>query len=254
MRLALSDLSAIVRFLSDANAADAEAAFGQAVLDHLQRLIPCDDVGYQEADVEARRFTDAEAVEHAEEDALYWAVGPCPITEYRVRTGDVTAIRMSDVVGRRRFRELPVYREYFRPMGVDHMLDLGLSSAPASYRSLILFRGSDVPDFADRERTMLEMLRPHLRAREARATLLALVAGRMQTLDEGSPTDDLQLTPREREIVTMVAAGKTNAQIATDLWVSPATVKKHLENVYLKFGVGSRAAAATKVTSHYSAG
>ena len=41
----------------------------------------------------------------------------------------------------------------------------------------------------------------------------------------------------------------TNAQIAAELWVTPATVKKHLENVYLKLGVGSRAAAASRVQS-----
>jgi len=224
------------------------------VLEQLRLLIPCDDLGYQEANVEARCFTDPEAPAHVEEDALYWAVGPCPITEYRIRTGDLAAIRMSDVVGRRRFRELPVYRDFFQPRDMQHMLDLGFSSATTSFRSLILFRGHDVPDFAERERAILELLRPHFRAREARATLLALVAGRMQAQDDGESAADLQLTPREREIVTMVASGKTNAQIATDLWVSPATVKKHLENVYLKLGVGSRAAAAMKVSAQHSAG
>jgi DNA-binding CsgD family transcriptional regulator len=58
---------------------------------------------------------------------------------------------------------------------------------------------------------------------------------------------DEHLTAREREIVAMVAEGKTNAQVAADLWVSPATVKKHLENVYQKLGVGSRAAAVGMV-------
>lgn len=253
MRLARADLDAILRFLSEADASGSDDAYGPIVLEQLRRLIPCDEVGYQEADVTARRFTDAEAVEHEEEDARYWALGPCPITQYRLRTGDVTAIRMSDVLGPRRFQELPIYREYFRPLGVAHMLDLGLSPLASSYRSLILFRGPDVPDFGERERAMLELLRPHLRAREARATLMALVAGRIRSLEDEGASDDLQLTPREREIVAMVAAGQTNAQIATNLWVSPATVKKHLENVYLKLGVGSRAAAASKVTSHLNA-
>jgi DNA-binding CsgD family transcriptional regulator len=57
---------------------------------------------------------------------------------------------------------------------------------------------------------------------------------------------DEHLTTREREILAMVAEGKTNAQIAAALWISPATVKKHLENVYVKLGVGSRAAAASR--------
>ena len=152
MRLAQADLHAILRFLSEAEASGADDAYGPIVLDHLRRLIPCDDVGYQEADVEARRFTDSEAAAHEEEDARYWAAGPCPVTEYRIRTGDVTAIRMSDLVAQRRFHELPVYRDYFRPLGIDHMLDLGLSPIARSYRSLILFRETGAPDFSERER------------------------------------------------------------------------------------------------------
>jgi len=180
-------------------------------------------------------------------DAVYWAAGPCPITEYRVRTRDISAIRMSDLISRRRYHELPVYRAYFQPRGLDHILDLGLSSAPSTYRTLILFRAPDASDFTERERTMLETLRPHLRAREARATLMAIVAGRLRVLEERGEIDDLELTTREREIVAGVAAGKTNAQIASELWISPATVKKHLENTYVKLGVGSRAAAASRV-------
>jgi DNA-binding CsgD family transcriptional regulator len=249
MRLAHADLNAILRFLADADDTGADEPYGAAVLEHLGRLIPCDEVGHQEADLDARCFTDAEAAEHEAEDAVYWAVGPCPITEYRVRTGDPSAIRMSDVIGRRRYRDLPVYREYLHPQGADHVLDLGLSVARTAFRSLILFRGADAPDFSERERDILETLRPHLRAREARATLMGLVAGRLRAIDDGGDGDDLRLTSREREIVTMVATGKTNAQIAAELWISPGTVKKHLENTYVKLGVGSRAAAASRVRS-----
>ena len=247
MRLAQSDLQAILRFLADADASGAEEAYGPALLDHLRRLIPSDQIGYQQADVEACLFTDPEAEQYLAEDAVYWAAGPCPITEYRVRTRDISAIRMSDLISRRRYHELPVYRAYFQPRGLDHILDLGLSSAPSTYRTLILFRAPDASDFTERERTMLETLRPHLRAREARATLMAIVAGRLRVLEERGEIDDLELTTREREIVAGVAAGKTNAQIASELWISPATVKKHLENTYVKLGVGSRAAAASRV-------
>jgi DNA-binding CsgD family transcriptional regulator len=90
------------------------------------------------------------------------------------------------------------------------------------------------------------MLRPHLRAREARAALVRKAAGSFAPVDSAS-SPPVPLTVREREVVAMVSAGKTNAEIATELWVTPATVKKHLENVYLKLGVGSRAAAASRV-------
>jgi DNA-binding CsgD family transcriptional regulator len=51
------------------------------------------------------------------------------------------------------------------------------------------------------------------------------------------------LTPREREVLSWVARGKTNAEVARLLWLSPSTVRKHLENVYSKLGVSTRTAA-----------
>jgi DNA-binding CsgD family transcriptional regulator len=53
-----------------------------------------------------------------------------------------------------------------------------------------------------------------------------------------------RLTAREREILDLVAEGRTNAEIAERLWISPETVRKHLENVYAKLGVHTRTAAA----------
>jgi DNA-binding CsgD family transcriptional regulator len=53
-----------------------------------------------------------------------------------------------------------------------------------------------------------------------------------------------QLTPREREILDLVAEGRINAEIAETLWVSPGTVRRHLENVFAKLGVHTRTAAA----------
>jgi DNA-binding CsgD family transcriptional regulator len=55
-----------------------------------------------------------------------------------------------------------------------------------------------------------------------------------------------ELTGREREVLAWVARGKTNPEIAELLWLSPGTVRKHLENVYGKLGVNTRTAAATR--------
>ena len=44
-----------------------------------------------------------------------------------------------------------------------------------------------------------------------------------------------------------MAQGKTNAEVATELWVAESTIKKHLENVYAKLGVPSRAAAVARL-------
>jgi CheY-like chemotaxis protein/DNA-binding CsgD family transcriptional regulator len=58
-----------------------------------------------------------------------------------------------------------------------------------------------------------------------------------------------RLTLREAEVLYWVAKGKTNRDIGDILGSSPATVKKHLERVYVKLGVETRTAAAAVVTA-----
>jgi DNA-binding NarL/FixJ family response regulator len=58
---------------------------------------------------------------------------------------------------------------------------------------------------------------------------------------------DCPLTLREREILSLVAGGATNGDIARALWVTEQTVKFHLSNTYRKLGVANRTQA-----SHYA--
>jgi class 3 adenylate cyclase/DNA-binding NarL/FixJ family response regulator len=53
------------------------------------------------------------------------------------------------------------------------------------------------------------------------------------------------LTEREAEVLRLVAAGKTNKQIAEDLYLSAKTVGRHMSNIFTKLGVNSRAAATS---------
>jgi DNA-binding NarL/FixJ family response regulator len=52
-----------------------------------------------------------------------------------------------------------------------------------------------------------------------------------------------QLTPREREILEMVAAGRSNQQIAGSLYLSPKTVRNNLSNIFGKLHVAGRTEA-----------
>lgn len=54
------------------------------------------------------------------------------------------------------------------------------------------------------------------------------------------------LTAREREVLALLAEGNSNRKIATDLGLSPKTVNRHVENIFNKLGVSSRAAAVAK--------
>ncbi len=57
------------------------------------------------------------------------------------------------------------------------------------------------------------------------------------------------LTPREAEVLTWVAAGKSDRQVAAIVGASVRTVQKHLANAYVKLGVENRTAAAMRLES-----
>ena len=65
-----------------------------------------------------------------------------------------------------------------------------------------------------------------------------------------SPTPELLrglgLTRRQAEVLALIAAGKSNREIAEALTISPLTAKKHAENIYAKLGTPGRAAAAAR--------
>jgi len=54
------------------------------------------------------------------------------------------------------------------------------------------------------------------------------------------------LSEREREVLSLVAQGLTNAQASKRLFIAPSTVKKHLEHIYGKLGVNRRTQAVAR--------
>jgi len=64
------------------------------------------------------------------------------------------------------------------------------------------------------------------------------------------PTEAAGLSRRELEVLLMVARGMSNQQIAVSLYLSEATVKRHLANIYPKLGVSSRGEAVRLALSN----
>ena len=58
-----------------------------------------------------------------------------------------------------------------------------------------------------------------------------------------TPAEMAQLTPREREVLSLMARGLSNADVALELFISEATVKTHLARVMMKLGVREKAQA-----------
>lgn len=236
--LAAADFRGVLEFLEVAGEVDGVDPFPEPVLAALRRLIPADIVSYGEFDRDAAGWR----------SGIRWQGVP--------PGGDVTpgiceahlrfthqkphqpwapaagrAVRWSDLLSRRRLHSLDVYVEVGRPLNAEYQLELWLLT-PNGVAGGFAFDRCE-RDFSERDLRVLDVLRPHL-------VQLWRNAGR-RTPPAAGP-----LTSREREILAWVARGKTNREIAAVLYLAPGTVRKHLDNVYAKLGVGNRAGAVAR--------
>jgi DNA-binding CsgD family transcriptional regulator len=165
----------------------------------------------------------------------YW---DCLICSHPVRTGDLRAVvTTSDFYSARQWHSTGMYTDCVRPQGVEHHLMLALPELPAAaavpgrYVRLVFHRCPG-PDFSERDRALLVLLRPHL----YQAYLGA----------ERRRHPVPRLTPRQNDLLRLLAAGHTNTQIARRLGISEGTVRTHLENIYERLNVSSRTAAVIR--------
>ncbi|MER7566540.1 AAA family ATPase [Streptomyces sp. NPDC097941] len=126
---------------------------------------------------------------------------------------------------------------------VRHRLAQALLSAPG---------GAEQPE-RDRATELLRLAHAaadHLGARPladavtllAQRARLALTAA--PATDRADPVRSLGLTGRERDVLSLVALGRTNRQIAEELFISPKTASVHVSNILAKLGVSGRGEAA----------
>jgi len=151
-----------------------------------------------------------------------------PLVRYHAYQGGRGTQRISDSLPIERFRRSALYNDYYRRIRIDHAIALPIYVRDGVLVSFVLNRTRR--NFTDRERALLDVLRPHL----------ARVYQRLNRLGG--------LTAREAEVLRWVAAGKSDAQIAAILHISARTVQKHLQHSYEKLGVESRTAAAMRAT------
>lgn len=163
------------------------------------------------------------------------------ITTYLSEPDDLSPRRLSDVVPERIWLNSALYRDVFAPVGGRHQLSLVVQLEPTRGIGWTLFR--ERIDFTDED---LE----HARA------LLPLLTGFHRMYTRLGPRNDLppmplasELTAREKEVVQLLGAGLTATAMGRHLGIRPATVRKHLEHIYAKFGAHDRVLVVNRARS-----
>jgi DNA-binding CsgD family transcriptional regulator len=151
------------------------------------------------------------------------------------------ACRFSDILSLRQFRRLDLHAEICRPLGINHVMKLFFEVGETGAGYIVL--DSQRHAFSDRDRAVLDVLAPHLALIRRRCRILADPS--LETSAATAP-----LSSRERQVLRLVASGMTNREIAGCLFIAPGTVRKHLDNIYEKLGVRSRAQAVAVTAVH----
>ncbi len=244
--LSENDLHNMLRVVNAPDFGDDGEGLPWSTLHALMALIPCKAIAFNGMDLEHHRNYLEQAIGEPgpvdqdpslpDDGAAFWAHYWESDCSYPERTGDLRSVVMTtDFRTLHENRQTPIYVDYFGPIDHDHAVDTSLPDGPGRLLRLILFRGRADPEFTERDRALLILLRPHLHAAHQQVLRRRL----------GIP----ELTNRQWELLRLVEAGLSNTQIARRLHVADNTVRKHLENIFDRLQVLSRTAAVARAFS-----
>jgi len=240
-----TDIRNLLDVLERCEPAAPDDIFYADVLAGIRELIPCDDITFQLMDVADQRVsllyvTDEgvhrEQSQGAQDEFVqifwqqFWEEDGCagPLL-----TGDYsTLLHHAERWSSRAYANTPLGSQ-FATWGLKDEVLVPMTPLGGTDRRLLLFRQTGSPEFSEREKAMLALARPHV--------------AELHTRRDRELRGEPHLTPRQWEVLRRVATGAGNVQIARDLGLSEATVRKHLENVFVRLGVQSRTEAVARV-------
>ena len=237
-RLSATDVRGVLGYLAGMTPGTPADPVPRPTLAGLRDLLGADDAEYFElrrADrgVVAASSSDEITSAPGTEEAMVRFGAQNPLAWRRWTPAD-GAMRLSEHLGRRDLERLDFFQAFMWPNRLRDTLKVWLWSSAMTAACVQLWRSGS--DFSRREQDLLGVVHEHLIA--ARALALARPV---------APGAEASLTRRESEVVTWLATGATDDDIARRLGASTATVGKHLENLYAKLGVHSRSEAIGRI-------
>ncbi len=235
-----ADVHRIFQLVEDSYSDPSDQALPPVALERAFDLVACDINSFVDFDPYLREtyeflgYPVDSTDESADDDEAFWRhYWDTPSCYWPSRSGNVRTITtISDFYSQREFRDSGMYTDYLAHSDIRHGMMMCLGGAGSRTRRVLFWRTGDT-DFDDHDRMLLALLR---------APLTEVFRHRA-----GTARSESLLTPRQRELIQLVADGHTNAEIARHLFVSVSTIRKHLENIYDRLGVTNRTAAVAQL-------
>ena len=148
----------------------------------------------------------------------------------------------------------PIYREWLEPQGLYYGMGCTVVAEGVLYGTVTLFRRRAAGDFSHEELELLKQVNRHLCLRFLELWPAGFGSGDgdgAASRDAIGPVEALAasagISGRETQVLDLMLAGRTNPQIAAELYISESTVKKHVNAIYRKLGVRGRVELAALV-------
>ncbi|MBQ8975624.1 MAG: helix-turn-helix transcriptional regulator [Oscillospiraceae bacterium] len=152
-----------------------------------------------------------------------------------------TVFRQSDLIAPAKWERTRVYRDIWQPQNIYWGLFASIVAKDVPMVIIGLFREKKDEDFSARDIYLFNTLKDPLERKFYAMLEGSGNAGRGMFFNKIAKTAaKYSLTKRETEIVNLVCSSKSGDEICGQLFITPATLSKHLSNIYAKTGVRNR--------------
>lgn len=154
-----------------------------------------------------------------------------------------TVVHMDSIMTPQVINQLVYYQDFLKPRNYRYVADIFFRCEGKIIAVITLLREPSQGDFTEAELALLRRLQPFLEY-----TLTTVYMPR-RLAERAALEVCHQLTDRQLDVLELVVSGASNKAIAEQLNLGLATVKTHLQHIYHKTGVGSRAELLSQVIS-----
>lgn len=174
-------------------------------------------------------------------DHSFFTTGNYPHWSEYIMAPSSIVFRQSDVIAPPQWENTRVYREVWQKQNIYWGMLISVVSKDIPLAIIGFFRQKSEKDFSAREMYILESLKAPL---ESILYSIICSPSSSSTISNEEKlknvSAEFSLTGREREIVSLICGNSSDKDICTELFITQATLNKHISNIYKKTDTHSR--------------